>query len=247
MMKKLPETDSHTNPIGFFPSAASYHAQDPLNQLQITDSLCIQTAIEAIIAWTYNEHGQNIFISAYKSYHETVGKVWEEEAFYHDHTNYALNHFIFESPLIGGNLTPIQAFLQSPYFQSLKQTTQLWLSQLDQFVHSLFRIDKVKNKKLLLCNLIDKTRFWIQVEEEYLTKIYPKKSIIQGLIFYPDQGPFFSSGLLIHPEQANKLILSRIHYALSQGQSRQDLYYLFARKNLIYHRQKYLDLATIYD
>ncbi len=216
----------------------------------------VEELLEQLIGWTHDVVGTAEIVTAHERFHLENGKVFHDDPFYDARTTYFFDHFIFERKLAGhgarsdsySGLTPCQLFLA----RAQKETPPLpigvteAIDSLSHFRHSVFQIQKISEKTMTLVDLIDSARISIQAKPREHFRGIEKKTIIQGFLFNLGLHHYLSSGLILHPLKANRLIKKLIKQNLKSGHNRKQVLPLLAVLQLRYLRHKHVHPKLIY-
>jgi len=216
----------------------------------------VEELLEQLIGWTHDIVGTAEIVTAHERFHLENGKVFHDDPFYDSRTTYFFDHFIFDRKLNGhgsncdtySGLTPCQLFLSRAQQESPALPIEVAeaLDSLSHFRHSLYQIHKISEKQMTLVDLIDSARISIHAKPREHFRGIEKKTILQGYVFNLGTFHYLSSGIVLHPLKANRLIKKLIKQSLKDGHNRKQVLPLLANLQLRYLRHKHVHPKLIY-
>ncbi len=209
---------------------------------------------EALILWTKEQIGQDQFITALGEFQRQAGTFYFDDPFYHERTNYFLDHFSFQRQMIHNgkahnNQTPLDAFLASNAIQEMQipQHINNYFRELADFRHSIFEIAKISPSGCIVRDLITKQRLEINGEGLDAFRLAAKSLVFQAFVFCFDGRRHLSKGIIFHSPAATKHIRAAIKRTIASPDfSEQSLLLLLAKQNLAFTRLKRMDAKTAY-
>lgn len=205
----------------------------------------LDSFFEQILAWVNTKFGKQQFINAKDEFYWKNGKIFPEDQFYHDRMAYFTDYFLFHRLLETSssqylNLTPFQAFLASTQKEKEDMPIQ-------DFLHSIFLVLKVKQKYLLIKDLFTGKKYPIVLSDFQNIAGILKKDMFQGYVYFCDSQYMLSRGLIFHPYQVHKIIKKHIkqirkyeEYDSTMTLSK------YARLQLRHKRHQHVDPKYIY-
>ncbi|MEN9834598.1 MAG: hypothetical protein RL011_791 [Pseudomonadota bacterium] len=216
----------------------------------------IEELLEQLIGWTHDLVGTAEIVTAHERFHLENGKVFHDDPFYDARTTYFFDQFIFERKLGGhgtksdaySGLTPCQLFLSRAQQETPPLPIEVTeaIDSLSHFRHSIYQIHKISEKQMTLVDLIDSARISIQAKPREHFRGIEKRTIIQGFVFNLGSRHYLSSGIILHPLKANRLIKKHIKQKLKNGLNRKQVLPLLAILQLRYLRHKHVHPKLIY-
>lgn len=156
----------------------------------------LESAIEAVVLWTFEVLGQTSFTRVLNEYMNRASKVHDDEEIYDRYMAYTLNCLIFEEPLFNlGSLSITPHRL----FASLHLQQKPGLSDIE-FVHSLFQVSAKTKSGIVVKDLIHYEKFHI-IENRRKDFINIRKNdVIQNFLFRSDNHWVLNSNTILHPQ-----------------------------------------------
>ena len=220
---------------------------------KITD---VDDFLEALIGWTHELVGTAEIVSASERFYLDYGKVFHEDSFYDVRTTYFFDYFIFERKLSAASasseslsgLTPCQLFMTRSHTEvpSLPKEVSDTLVALGNFRHSIFEIQRLSETNMSIVDLLDSTKVVVQAKPRENFRGLEKKTIFQGFIFNLGNFHFLSSGLVLHPIKANRLIKKHIKLSLKNATNRKNILAQLANIQLRHLRHRHVHPKLIY-
>lgn len=250
--KRYPSEPTRIQRYGDISSVSSNEVLSALDALKVTTNLDLSELKEALIQWSQNEIGLDEFITAQSEFQALTGRVFYDDSCYHQRITYFLDYFVFQRPVSKNNqiITPYSSFLQSPFYlggSNMTQGNKENLENLQNFQHSIYMCKKVNDRKIILKDLIHKTKNEVFTHEDHSFNGFPSKSIVQGFIFELNHRKLISSGIIIHPPGSASFIKKYIKKTLKEDpHNKMKILTQLARKNLDLLRHRNIDVRKIY-
>ncbi|MEZ4743070.1 MAG: hypothetical protein R3B45_11585 [Bdellovibrionota bacterium] len=225
---------------------------DPLQILQSSEAPTLSQLTEALIFWSQKELGQDVFIEEHKDFQNRSGTAFYDDQFYNERMGYFLDYFIFQKKLnftgAGHPLSPLEAFLSSPYIEEagLSNNTKTILYDLKKYTHSAFLVMKSAEKKLVVKDLFTKKKIEILGQGIHYFQQYSRPVIFQGFLFNFLECNHLSNGLVIHDFETNKYILKNIKKVCASDIDWLDELFLLGKQNLTYTRLRNITAKAAY-
>jgi hypothetical protein len=189
-------------------------------------------------------------------FQQNIGKVYYEEAFYHERMTYFLDFFLFQRPVesqdsgdSSPSLTPYLYFLQSEYCEG-KILPNLVIEQLHSlqfFKHSVFEVCKIRPEKMIVKDLFDEKK--IEIKPQHLSGFqgFFKGDILQGFVFPIGSLAYLSKGIIVHPKEVASPIKGNIKKLKKSGEFH-DFSFLakIAKYNASYLRHRQISPKKVY-
>ena len=220
---------------------------------KITD---VDDLLEALIGWTHELVGTAEIVNASERFYLDYGKVFHDDSFYDMRTTYFFDHFIFERKLsvtsaraesVSG-LTPCQLFMARAHSEgpALPKEVSDTLEAIGNFRHSIFQIQRLSEKNMAIVDLLDSAKLVVQAKPRENFRGLEKKTIFQGFIFNLGNYYCLSSGLVLHPIKANRLIKKQIKLSLKNGTNHKNILPQLANIQLRHLRHRHVHPKLIY-
>ena len=167
-------------------------------------------------------------------YFEKYGKVFPDDNNYHERINYFLDQLIFETPNSS-----------SPIYESVIDDEGI-----HGFLHSIFKIRKLKTNYMEVIDLFSNQSFDIDITNyKNLLLIAEKDDIFQGFLYFNKNNDQLipSQGILFHPKKCKKLLKKFIKNAKNKDSyDKQEILSSLAKYQIKYRRMRHLKAQDIY-
>jgi hypothetical protein len=241
--------------VGFAASGLTTNLSDRLTN--VSDKITnVDDLLEALIGWTHELVGTAEIVNASERFYLDYGKVFHDDSFYDMRTTYFFDHFIFERKLSASSaraeslsgLTPCQLFMARAHTEvpALPKEVNDTLEALGNFRHSIFQIQRLSEKNMAIVDLLDSAKLIVQAKPRENFRGLEKKTIFQGFIFNLGTYHCLSSGLVLHPIKANRIIKKHIKLSLKSGTNRKNILPQLANIQLRHLRHRHVHPKLIY-
>ena len=227
----------------------------PLLARLATRAANIDDLMEGFIAWTHQTAGTAEVVCSSERFYLDFGKVFHDDSFYSARTSYFFDYLIFERRLsnqaapTSEGATPYQFLLGQLQAQqdALPRLIHEQVLGLGEFRHSLFQILKINEKSMLLQDLLAPAKITVQAKPMETFRGLEKKTILQAFVFPLGSINQLSSGIVLHPQKANRLIKKCIKKARSTDDfSAKSLLSRLATVQIRYLRHRHVSPKLIY-
>jgi hypothetical protein len=246
--KRVNYQTSKSIELGDISETSTKNIPDPIETLKKESAPTLNELTEAIIYWCQKEFGEEFVVAAHQSFQKQTGVVFPEDKFYHERMGYFLDHLIFQQQL-EGETTVYQKFMNSDYLKEaqLPEPSTKALVALQDFEHSVFVALKANSKKLVIRNLINKSKVEVLGQGlEFFNKM-PTPVLFQGFIFKLNDHHHLSRGIIQHNPKANRQISKNFKaVAKSKESDTTEELFLLAKQNLTYLRLKNVSVKQAY-
>jgi len=220
-----------------------------------TSAANIDDLMEWFITWTHQTAGTAEVVYSSERFYLDFGKVFHDDSFYSARTSYFFDYLIFERRLSSQSLlasegsTPYQFLRGQLQAQpdALPQLIHERVLGLGEFRHSLFQILKINEKSMLLQDLLAATKITVQAKPMETFRGLENKTILQAFVFPLSGINQLSSGIVLHPQKANRLIKRCIKKArASDDFNAKSLLSRLATVQIRYLRHRHVSPKLIY-
>lgn len=169
----------------------------------------IEAHIEHILIWAHDTFGAEPLVEKKERFYEETGKVFSDDSFFDARMSYFIDRFIFTCPVDQENsLTPFESFkIKNPEHSPIETT-----------IHSIFKIQKISNRGLLLKDLITQSAHSIDFETPKELHGISKGDLLQGFVYDTGDKKHLSRGLIFHPKEVRTLITKSIKQKTKENQ-----------------------------
>ncbi len=255
-------TPAVVTPLASYPNVASAAEAAGSTQTPRGDLLASLTAdaglddfIEAMVEWSHRMLGTDEIVFAREQFDADTGKVFHDDHFYGVRTSYFFDHFLFERPVPTsrtGNaepVTPYSMFLAYVQQHAAKLPPGLAerVASLGAYRHSIFVIQRVSERTLLLQDLLRGDRLTVAAKPNETFRAIEKKTMMQTFVFDHAGTMQLSHGIILHPQKANRVLKRFIKIAKkSETLSTYALFCRCACVQLRHLRHRHVEPKAIY-
>lgn len=160
--------------------------------------------LEKVSAWATEGREEEI-LAAREAFFEEIGEAHEEDRSFEARMSAFFEHFLFDRPLDGGELTPVQAYLEL-HRASLTPDEEEALEALAGSVYGAFEVRKLGTKLgLRVRELVHREEYEILERRELVA--LAKGDILNARVVPWKGAHVFSGAFIYHPREAAKPIL----------------------------------------
>ena len=213
---------------------------------------------EAVLGLVELLSGNGEFVIGREEFFWKTGKVFVDDPFYEERTNYFLTHFFFARPLSSDPkvdmsyqmLTPLEGLrlLCDKYATTEVTTLASRLAELEHYEHGIYQILKGGDTVITVRNLITDTKTSLSARPGTSFVGLRAKEIFQGFVA-PYQGTLFLfPGIIIHPGTSTRTVKRYLKSARKRESfDLGSVLYRLASVQLKHCRHKHVTPKKIYD
>jgi len=166
----------------------------------------IREKMNQIIEVVSQKYGVDEITSAKAEYLGDNGAIFEDDKSYDSRMGSFLEWFVLERAT-GASRTPLNQYLENQNISLPAEEREIYES-LDQGIHSLFQLKKVRPQSVVVTELFDDRKYEVQEEEGRF--FFNKGDIFEGRLIPFQKKFYFTDNFCHHPKETANYIFSKV-------------------------------------
>jgi hypothetical protein len=234
-------------------AAAKGAAVAPLNSVYAEDLHLLPSEIdqfiEDVVAWTDHKYGQDEVKAAREEFFWKMGKVFDDDPFFHERMTLFLDFFVFLRPVsqLAGTDAELTPFVAYKTIHNPGDTETRRSAPVTGVHYSIFEVLKVSDLELTVQDCWSKERYIVRARGDQKFRGITRKDLFQGCLYLRKDDAAISLGCIFHPPESWRVLKKFIKRSMKEAQIDMSKELAgFARINLKALRHPHVNPKRIY-
>jgi hypothetical protein len=205
-------------------AAAKGAAVAPLNSVYAEDLHLLPSEIdqfiEDVVSWTERKYGHEEVMAAREEFFWKMGKVFDDDPFFHERMTLFLDFFVFLRPIsqLAGTDAELTPFVAYKTIHNPGDTETRKVAPVSGVHYSIFEVLKVSELQLTVQDCWSKERYIVSSRGDQKFRGINRKDLFQGCLYLRKDDTAISLGCIFHPPESWRVLKKLIKRSAKDAQ-----------------------------